>query len=209
MFVSRLVGALRKWSLQDLSRYVWILARGRLGLINRIHNADRAVLEQTILPWYAARFDIRSVLFVGCDWYTRHYGSFFGDGRAYSTIDPDPWKARFGARLHHVAGLESIERLYAPGSLDLIVCNGVWGWGLDERADCEAAFNGCYETLRPGGHFLLGWNDLEGRRPLPLDSLASLKRFRSETFEPLGVARLLANPENRHTYDFYVRPLAA
>ncbi len=205
MFVSRLAGALRRWSLPELTRYLVILARHRVGLSNRMNNADRRTLEQIVLPAYAARDDIRSVLFVGCDWYTHHYKELFAK-RQYATLDPDPWKRKFGAEVHHVAGLESVDRLFAPGSLDLIVCNGVWGWGLDDRADCERAFNGCYDCLRDGGHLLIGWNDQEAHRPFPLESLLSLARFEAELFEPLGASRYLANPENQHVFNFYVKP---
>ena len=49
---------------------------------------DRDTLEQVILPAYAARADIKTVLFVGCAWYTRHYEGML-PGRVYWTIDPD------------------------------------------------------------------------------------------------------------------------
>ena len=205
MFAARAWVALRAWSSADLCRYAVILLRNALGLPNRMRTPDREVLEHVILASYARRTDIRTVLFVGCDWYTRHYEQLFF-GRAYWTMDPDPWKRRFGARRHLVAGLESLDQHFAPGSVDLIVCNGVFGWGLDNRADCEQAFLSCFDSLRESGHLVLGWNDLPERRPVPLESLASLGRFRPENFEALGGSRYLANPSNRHTYNFYAKP---
>ena len=150
MFVSRIWAALKARPWSEIVGYGVILARNALGLPNRMRTLDRDTLEQIILPAYAARSDIRTVLFVGCAWYTRHYERML-PGRAYWTIDPDPWKKRFGARRHIVAGLESIDAHIAPASLDLIICNGVFGWGLDDRADCERAFQGCLILTFGGG----------------------------------------------------------
>jgi len=174
-------------------------------LPNRMRTPDRDTLEQVILPAYAARLDIKTVLFVGCAWYTGHYERML-PGRVYWTIDPDPWKKRFGARRHIVAGLESIDAHIAPASLDLIICNGVFGWGLDDRAACERAFDGCFTALRPAGELIIGWNDVLEHRPLDLVTLQSLARFRPLTFEPLRSSQFLANPENRHVFNFYAKP---
>ncbi len=137
---------------------------------------------------------------------TRRTTSKLLPGRGYPTIDPDPWKRRFGGRRHIVAGLEEPRAHVAPDSLDLIVCNGVFGWGLDDRADCERAFEGCFAALRTAGELVIGWNDVSEHRPLELASLASLARFRALRFEALGASQCLANAENGHVYNFYIKP---
>ena len=205
MFVSRIWAALKARPLSEIVGYGVILARNALGLPNRMRTPDRDTLEQVILPAYAARLDIKTVLFVGCAWYTGHYERML-PGRVYWTIDPDPWKKRFGARRHIVAGLESIDAHIAPASLDLIICNGVFGWGLDDRAACERAFDGCFTALRPAGELIIGWNDVLEHRPLDLATLQSLARFRPLTFGALGSSQYLANPENRHVFNFYAKP---
>jgi len=205
VLAARMWAALKARPASEIVGYGVILARNALGLPNRMRTRDRDTLEQVILPSYARRSDIKSVLFVGCAWYTHHYEKLL-PGRVYRTIDPDPWKKRFGSRLHVVAGLESLEAHVAPGSLDLIVCNGVFGWGLDDRGDCERAFDACFAALRPAGELIIGWNDVLEHRPLDLASLRSLARFRPLTFAPLGSAQYLANPENQHVYNFYAKP---
>ena len=205
MFASRVLAALKARPMSEIVGYGVILARNALGLPNRMRTRDRDTLEQVILPAYAARADIKSVLFVGCAWYTHHYEKML-PGRVYWTIDPDPWKKRFGGRRHIVAGLESLDAHVAPGSLDLIICNGVFGWGLDDRADCERAFAACFDALRPAGELIIGWNDVLEHRPLDLASLQSLARFRRPIFEPLGSSQYLANPDNGHVYNFYAKP---
>ena len=129
MLASRVWAALKARPASEIAGYGVILARNALGLPNRMRTPDRDALEQVILPAYAARPDIKAVLFVGCAWYTHHYKSML-PGREYWTIDPDPWKKRFGARRHIVAGLESVDAHIAASRLDLIICNGVFGWGL-------------------------------------------------------------------------------
>jgi hypothetical protein len=205
MLTGRIVAALKARPFSEIRDYGVILVRNALGLPNRMPTADRDTLERVIIPAYAARADIARVLFVGCAWYTRHYEGMF-PGRDYTTIDPDPWKRRFGARRHIVAGLEALDGRVAAGSLDLILCNGVFGWGLDGRADCERAFGACFDALRPKGELVIGWNDVAEHRPLELKTLDSLARFAPLRFEPLGAARYLANPDNGHVYDFYVKP---
>jgi hypothetical protein len=56
---------------------------------------------------------------------------------------------------------------------------------------------------------MLGWNDLPERTPVPLDEIASLRRFKPATFVPLGTWRYLTSTPYRHTFDFYRRPRPA
>jgi hypothetical protein len=193
----------RPWS--EIRDYGVILVRNALSLPNPMRTLDRQTLEQVILPAYAGRADIKTVLFVGCAWYTHHYDKML-PGRVYMTIDPDPWKKRFGASRHIVAGLETLAAHVAPGSLDLIICNGVFGWGLDDRVDCERAFEACFDALRTAGELVIGWNDVAEHRPLELASLTSLARFHPLSFKALGSSQFLANPENRHVFNFYAKP---
>ena len=100
----------------------------------------------------------------------------------------DPAAARYGARRHIVDTLENICAHFPAGELDAIVCNGVFGWGLDERAAVERAFGGWFECLRPGGVFVLGWNDVPDHCPFPPRDSRSLGRFVPWTFPPLAAS---------------------
>lgn len=175
------------------------LARG-----DRLHTPDREVLERTIIPWYAARPEIRRVLSVGCDWYTRHYYKAFGQ-QEYWTIDCDPHKARHATEKHVVCTLQHAVGHFEPGSFNLIICNGVYGWGLDAKDDCEAGFAACHALLRPGGAFVLGWNDVPEHRPVPLEEIQTLRQFHPQVFPPLQTERYCTDTPMRHTFDFYVR----
>ena len=188
--------------------YAWRLVRKRLGLPLVLQTEDRRVLEQIILPEYARDKSWQRVLFVGCDSYTAHYAAQYFPDREFWTLDPDPAQRRFGASRHVIAAFEELSRHFQPCSVDLILCNGVLGWGLDRREQCEAAFDQSFECLVPGGELLLGWNDVPERTPVPLEEMASLGRFERMTFGPLGTWRYLTSTPYRHTFDFYRRPLA-
>jgi hypothetical protein len=87
---------------------------------------DRRMLEHEIMPWFACRTRYRRVLFVGCDWYTRHYEQVFA-GREYWTMEVDPLRRRFGGARHVTDSVANLTKHFGEASLDLIVCNGILG----------------------------------------------------------------------------------
>ena len=165
---------------------------------------DRRVLEQIILPYFAKRKECVTVLFVGCDWYTRGYRRIF-DGKNFWTLEIDPKKKCYGAKLHIVDSVTNVTSHFRENELDLIVCNGVVGFGLNEIDEFDKAIHGCFVCLRQGGSFVLGWNDTPWLRPFPLDASTSLRKFSRSVFPPLAAFRVLTANPNRHTYDFYAR----
>jgi len=177
--------------------------RYALGLPVRMATEDRRVLEQLIFPFFRDLPEVHNVLFVGCDWYTKHYQRTFFRAKNYWTLDFNPAARRFGAAQHVQAPLEQLTRHFPAGTFDLIVCNGVYGFGLDAPAQCEAAFEQCHLCLAPNGYFVLGWNAIPARDPVPLAQIAALDRFQKFTFAPLGTWRYLTETSYRHTYDFY------
>ena len=186
--------------------YALRLVRFALHLPVRMETEDRRVLEDVTFPYYRVLPGLRSVLFVGCDWYTRHYERAFFRGTDYWTIDPAPRARRFAGRQHVVAPLERLDEFFPEQRFDVIVCNGVFGYGLDGREQCERAFGLCHSRLVDGGHFLLGWADIPERTPVALSQIASLMLFSPFLFPPLGVSRYVTDTPYRHTYDFYCKP---
>ncbi|MEO5880883.1 MAG: hypothetical protein ABIQ06_00565 [Caldimonas sp.] len=173
---------------------------------SRIHSADRRLLEETILAGYAADPSLATLLFVGCDWYTKEYPELFAPHRErYRTVDIDPAKARFCAPGHVVAPMQELGRYYAPGSIDVIVANGVYGFGIDDRPGLGAAFAAAREVLRPGGTLLLGWNDVPALAPFDPEAVACAAGFERSCGNPLGVWRTTTETPLRHTFDAYKR----
>jgi SAM-dependent methyltransferase len=180
------------------------LLRNRLAIDTPLRTEDRRVLERIIFAHYASDPALETVLFVGCEWYTAHYGRRYFARHSYWTIDPDMNRRQFGARRHVVARLEELERYFPCNFFDLIICNGVYGWGLDRAEDVDAAMAQCHACLRDGGHLLFGWNDVPQRDPAPLSNVHGLARFSRYSFPAFGTWRyLITDTPDRHTYDFY------
>lgn len=188
-----------------LAREALMSAAQRLGAVFYQDTADRAVLENVIFPFYQLSAAHRRILFVGCDWYTAGYARRMSF-KTFATIDPDPARARFGATAHQVAPMRRLTDAHAAGSLDLVICNGVIGWGLDDPDEAERSFDAAWTALRPGGHFVVGWNDVARHAPFDVTGLASLRRFAPIAFPPLGTSRHAVDHDMRHTFAFYAKP---
>ena len=176
-----------------------------LGIDRHKHTEDRRVLEEEIFPGFVSSSVCVDILFVGCAWYTKGYNAVFKD-KNYQTVEIDPAESKYGAKKHTTNSLENITDYVEKASLDLIICNGVFGWGLNEKIGVEKAFAGCYTCLRQGGLLLLGWNDTPERCPFPLAECQSLKSFQPYSFPPLSTAQYRVADSNRHTYSFFVKP---
>lgn len=200
---------LRAWyGLSGLARWRWLARKLRELLLRspRLESADRTVLEQQLLTAYAADPALRSLLFVGCDWYTQRYPALFEPDRSrFRTIDIDPRKARFGAAGHVVAPLQEVVEHFAPGSIDVVVCNGVYGFGINDRAEMSLALRATRQILRDGGSLLLGWNDVAAFAPFDPHEVAVAAGFSPAQASPLGAWRVRVDTPTRHTFDFYVK----
>jgi len=179
------------------------LLRERLNVATPMRTEDRRILEQVILPHYGNDPAVRTVLFVGCEWYTAHYQRRYFAPHDYWTIDPDATRRRFGAKQHVVARLEELGEYFPSAFFDLIICNGVYGWGLNRAEDCEVAMAQCHRCLAEAGHLLLGWNDVPRYDPAPLSQVHSLSRFARYPFPAFGTWQYLTDTPIRHTYHFY------
>lgn len=166
---------------------------------------DRALLEDAIFPSLLDDPSVRRVLFVGCEWYTKHYEDAFS-ALEYWTIEPEPAKARYGAGRHVVGALDTITDHAADGHFDAIICNGVFYRGaMDDRIVAERSFERCWRVMRPGAWLVLGWNDTPSLLPYPLEESEALNRFERAELGELGHARV-TETDNRHTYSFFRKP---
>jgi len=163
---------------------------------------DRRVLECTIMPALDRK---QPILFVGTHWYTARYKRMYRDLDLH-TMDYDPQQARFGADHHITDSLENVARHFARQSLGSIVCNGVFGWGLNSRESVQQAFDSCYELLKPGGWLIVGWNDIPSRKPFDLSEVPALNRFDRVPFPGIDREEIALATYNRHVFSFYRPP---
>lgn len=187
-----------------VTRRAW---RRAWGLPPRADSADRRWIEQALLPYWAARDDVRSVLLVGTRWYTRHYPELLPRQRCL-TLDIDPAAARHGSAAGHLrADVRAVGSLLPPASIDAVLFNGVFGWGLDDADGLQAALRGLAHVLRPRGELVFGWNN-DGTRHCPFDwrALPAWQAYEALPFAPAAGATRLALPtDNRHCFDFFMK----
>ena len=183
------------------SAHGWLIRRG---IDIRRVRPDRRVLEGRIFPWLLATADYRRILFIGCAWYTQHYPWLFTD-RDFWTMECDPQLARFGGRRHVIDTCERVDRHFAAGSLDVVICNGVYGFGLDDAAALESSLRGFHRVLRPDGLLVFGWNNVPAHDPLRLADRDCFTGFRHLADGPLGAGRYEVPSRNRHTFELLER----
>jgi SAM-dependent methyltransferase len=167
---------------------------------------DRKLLELVILTYLRDAPDVKRILFVGCEWYTKPYERLFRS-KEYWTLEIDPRKRRYGASRHVVDALKNLELHVRACHFDAIVCNGVFmKTAIETREEAELSFDTCRRCLRSGGWFVLGWNDTDDLRPYSPSESPGLAKFERAEFPPLGVSEYLSDTSYRHTYTFYKRP---
>src|ERR1700733_6242047 len=70
---------------------------------------DRSILECLIIPYYQLSRAHQTIVFVGSDWYTHGYNRMFAR-KTFTTIDPNPARAQYGAEHHIIDVAGNLER---------------------------------------------------------------------------------------------------
>jgi hypothetical protein len=171
----------------------------------RVPTDARRVLEQVILPAIYADSSIRTILFVGVGPYTKWYSTAFNlrPRLSFSTIDPDPQVARWGARGRH--RVDRVEALASEAgsrdAYDLVLANGVFGFGIDSAEENAAMIDASHAVLHPGGILLVGYS-----LPGTFDpDLVDGRRFRPSPIPGLAADRYLTRNENRHSFACFAK----
>ncbi|SEQ01529.1 Methyltransferase domain-containing protein [Faunimonas pinastri] len=175
-----------------------------IGLLDGVVSlqSDRLYLRRAIVPAIIGS-GARQILFIGVRGYTRAVVDAMGrHGLEVWTSDIDPEAAPHGAPARHRTGdVCEIDALFPEVRFDLVILNGVLGWGVDSPEDIERALEGVMRILRPGGVLLLGWN--RGRIPDPPTIPALMTRFEPCSFESLPQRKDF--PGATHLYAWYGR----
>ena len=163
---------------------------------------DRMILENTILPYFARITAIQKVLFVGCAAYTQRYQELFR-AQEYWTIDPKRGKRKYGSEQHIVDSITNIEQHVVKNYFDVVMMNGVIGFGLNRIPEIEHAIDACYEVLASAGILLVGWNDVARHTPIDIRSIHAISKFSEYHFEPLHACHYRTEGWQGHTFSFY------
>ena len=159
---------------------------------------DRDVLERTILGALFTDAAVQAIAFVGVAGYTSWYPALFRfrPGVRFATIDQDAGQASYGARGdHHVATLEAFAaEPGAAGAFDVVVLNGVVGYGMNSPGEQAAGLEAAQRLLRPAGRLVIGYDEAGGVAalgPVPHEAwrdapVPGTERHRLETSSSLG-----------------------
>lgn len=162
------------------------------------------MLERIIFPYLIVEKNPKRILDIGREDYQRFYNKFFF-GRELWTIDRKRSRKEYGAERHIVGDVKNLNNYFKDDYFDIIIMNGVFGWGLDKPEDIERTFGAIYETLRPGGILVFGYNNVPDLKPVKIKEIENLKKFKGFYFKPLGgVSFTCIN--GQHTYNFYQKP---
>jgi hypothetical protein len=158
---------------------------------------DRQYLTRTILPGLAA-LKPKRVLFVGCRKYTKPYEDFFR-GSEYWTLEIDPIHSKWGAPLHKMGDVRHADDLFPKDHFDLILFNGILGFGINSDADMDQAIVALRRVMRPNGILLVGWNDGLSSDPLTRPVLQA-----GFVHEPLdGIPARTTFADSEHIFDLF------
>ncbi len=157
---------------------------------------SRLFMQTALLPALVAA-GRRRMLFVGARGYNRPFYRACESARiAVWSLDYDPAAAMTGAPEGHFVGdIRKVDQLVGDLRFDVIVFNGVLGWGIDSVPDALLALKAMAKIAQAGAIIVIGWNpgltderDMAALRPLltpaPLDGVAA-----DVTFPPRGRAQ--------------------
>lgn len=159
---------------------------------------DRRLLEHVFIPQLAADQGIKRILFVGvadyCDYRQR-----FPDAE-FITIDPQV--SPEGRTGHIQDRLINLGQYFASEHFDLIILNGVLGWGLNELSEINATLKVCHACLRKGGKLLIGLNETGAPAKVELNSIEALGLYEPCNLPTMTVVRMDFSHPFDHDFTF-------
>ena len=163
--------------------------------------SDRVLMAQVFIPAFASEGG--RILAIGCRGYNRvDYPPLLAAGAEVWTTDCDTRAARWGVQGHHRTGDACVvDQLFNDLRFDAILCNGVFGHGVDSLDQQTRALAAMARLLHPGGRLLLGWNTERMADPITSGQIATW-------YVPAPVAGLPSRvtfDDVTHVYDSLVR----
>ncbi len=189
----------------------WQLIRTAIWLVpgsRRIQTHDRTLLEQVIFQEIFLTGRYRNILFAGCASYTSWYPWIFEcfDSIRFETIDQDPANQQHGCRRHHRVGRleELVNSSNQVGPYDLVILNGLFGFGTDDAEGIRQVISASRKVLQPGGMLLIGFNDVAGNARFDPDWISE-RDFRRGIIPGTNEHDFLAQGEHRHRFVSFIR----
>ncbi|MDQ3842855.1 MAG: hypothetical protein M3342_02405, partial [Bacteroidota bacterium] len=136
------------------------------GYINHFNSLpDRKWINNRLSP-VLEKIKRGKILYVGCAPYSWDSLKSFNRGVELFTIDNKVRNIIWGGERHFVADIQSIDKLVQPASFDLVLLNGIFGYGINTEAEQTTTYRALHTILKPGGLLLIGWNYDRSTDPL-------------------------------------------
>jgi SAM-dependent methyltransferase len=177
---------------------------------------DRRYFEAVLLPTMVAMRPDR-ILDIGVESYSARYREAFPETSEYWTLDLNPAVASLGTPGRHIVGNALNLASYFPAKFfDLIILNGVFGFGINSVPEQEQAMEAAAGALKHDGWLLLGWDKAQGGSPVmsadnhapaSLLDLSKLKAARRLYLHeaPFALSPRATFDECSHIYDWFRR----
>ena len=173
--------------------------RGRIYKSSNVRN----YFEKQILPYFHASSHFEKILIVGIANYTQHYTKYFKNKKLIRTIDLDKSQLKFAKKKIHIHdSVENVKKYFDDESLDLVLMNGVYGWGLNDKNGLVNSLIGINNILKKDGWLVFGYNQVKKRDPLLVENSDYFSGFNQMEFRGKHRIFLKNNPQ-KHVFKFY------
>ena len=178
----------------------------RMNIDFRLRAPNRDFLEESVFGYLnelaaESDHDIKT-LFVGLDKHNWHYPRLLRC--QFHSLDIEARKAVYGQPDRHWTGCATrMAEHYGPNAFDVVVANGLVGYGINSASDFRRLMTQCEQVLKPGGLFVLGYNDRPDRAPFLVLPVA--REFFESFVPPIAGVEHHVHPVDdafRHVYVF-------
>lgn len=154
-------------------KYWWNIKVFILRLLHFPHilrTESRKELEYNLLFYLAKEIQPKQILSIGVGPYTTYYPRLFPKAQ-FKTIDLDPSAAQWASPGNHtIADATKINDLWQRGTFDLVLFNGVYGWGMNSQKQLTETLDCISILLKPNGFLLFGWNKTPATDPIDIEN---------------------------------------
>lgn len=170
---------------------------------------DRIIMRDNIIPSIIHQKKIilettqhnLNVLWIGTRKYTIKYISDMEKNNInVYTTDIDKNAIKYGNKNHKVCDAKYLDRYYGACVFDIVMMNGILGWGINTHEDQVESIINTGKILKSGGWLQLGWNINKILDPIH-SGIFDNTPFEHKIFPGLDTRIITCG--HSHVYDFF------
>ena len=140
-------------------------------------------------------------LWVGVKPYSTRYEYILRAAGAsrFDSIEPDTSQIVFGSSQNHYVDIaQNIDKYVGPGTYDIVIANGVLGWGIDSPSQIQDFYTVTSKVMKNDGILVIGYNAHIGQ-----DHTHGIEQFFQKTTIGNLPQKMQFTTEWKHTFEFY------